>query len=117
MNVSLIKRQGTVAVIQWTADGQLQRSVIPMSELADMGGGQFGCEAPELGAPFGLPWAELVQLTVTSAQVEQALHQYGLWTADDIQRNHLQALAAIQSLYAADLGNLLKAVRTHLRGD
>lgn len=117
MNVTLIRRQGTVAVIQWTADGQLQRSVIPMSELADLGGGQFDCEAPELGAPYGEQWAALISLTATPDAVERALHHYGIWTARDIQKNHLQALAAIQSLYAADLGNLLKAVRTHLRGD
>lgn len=112
MNVSLIKRQGGAAVIQWAAGGQVQRAVIPAAELVNLGGGQFECQAPELGAPYGLPWAELIQLTVTPEQAEQAFHNYGLWTAQDIQRNHLQALGALQSLYAGDLGALIKATRT-----
>lgn len=108
MIVRIVSKNGAAAVIEWLDAGQPRRSIVPLRAVREAAPGVFDVENPEHGAAYGEPWAQMMHFSVTPEQVEDALHNYGIWTYADLQRNHMQALAAIQSLYAQDLGQLLK---------
>lgn len=116
--VKVISQQGESALVEWHDGRSTQRAYLPArllrrSALNHYRPNEFDAPTPEQGAPYGVPWAELVTLSPTPEQVESALHQFGIWTAADLERNHVQALAALQSLYARDLHNLMRSARDY----
>jgi len=116
MIVKIISRNGEAAVIEWVEAGRAERSVVPHRAIREVAPGILEVDHPEEGAPYGARWSKMINFSVTPEAVEKALRDYGIWTVEDLHRNHIQALAAIQSLYAADLGQLIKTARNHSHG-
>lgn len=120
VKVKLVRVQGQSALIQWHDGQTLQRAYIPHKLLYREEGRRYRSDEylahkPEQGIPHGMPWGDLVRLTATPDKVEAALHSNGIFTAEDLETNHVQALAAFTSLYARDLKNLMDAARDHRR--
>jgi hypothetical protein len=116
IKVKVISKQGQSALVEWHDGEATRRAYLPIRLLQRdpdkrYRSNEWEAQAPELGAPYGLPWAELLRLTVTPEEIEKALWQRGIFTADDIERDHGQALSAFQSLYVRDLVALSKAAR------
>lgn len=105
--VKLIRRQNQAALVEWVdEDGRTQRCVIPAEMIQD---GQAADDTLAAGTPYGLPWANLVTLSASPADVEAELHRMNIWTGDDLRANTAGAVAALQRVYGVDLGQLLQA--------
>lgn len=83
VKVRLIEQKGDSALVEWMEDGCPQRAYVPPKLIE---GGEVDDEA--LGtAPYGAPWAELIDLSgVTPEGIQKALREAGIWTPDDLRR-------------------------------
>lgn len=121
MKVKLIRRIGPkspTALIEWIdAQAHTRRAYLPHRLLTDLQGehrsNEYDAAQPDAGAPYGVPFAQLLELTATAEAIEAALHQAGIWTADEIERDHLRALGAMQSVYAKDLIGLIRSSKNY----
>ncbi len=110
MKVTLIARQGQVAVVQWldanNADA-VKRSIMPLSDLrpVPLAEGEFNCEDPELGIPYGVQWSEAVRLAAADNLTDE-MHRAGIWTA----RDALEHVPAVEGALRAALGVDLQTI-------
>lgn len=114
-NVKIISRTGKTVLVDWHDGVASHRAYLPAALVTTDAAGNSVADQPERGIPYGAPWAEWVKVTLTPAAIEAALHQYGIWTVGDLLRHHTQALAALQSLIARDLRELIRAAQDHQR--
>lgn len=108
MMVQIIQQQNGSSVIQWVEDGEIQRSIVPNSELV---GNE--CEHPERGLPYGIDFAEFIDIEVTPQDIQTSLHNAGIWTVDDLLHRPREVQGAINSAYGAVLQNLLRNVKRY----
>ena len=105
--VTLIERRGAeAALVEWSADGDLKRAVIPSGEIQD---GMVLSDVLEMGIPYGLAWENLVILQATPQALGKALRANGIWTYRDLERNQAAAFGVLQSIYGVDLAALIRA--------
>lgn len=111
MMVKTIGQNDQTILIEWRDQDGFHRAYLPAHEVeADM------CASPEMGIPYGVPWSELLQPTVTPEALEQALYAHGLWTAQDVlAAKPAQLLGVLQGLYGLDVSALIEAARTVLK--
>lgn len=109
MIVKIIQEHKGSAVIEWVENGQYVRSIIPRSELS---GNE--CAYPERGIPYGLDFADLINVEVTPQDIQRSLNNAGIWTADDLLHRPREVQGAINAAYGAVLNNLLRNVK-HLK--
>lgn len=114
MKVRIISQRGASALVEWFDGEQSRRAYVPAGSLTALPApGDYACAVLDQGIPYGLPWADLVRLTVSPEAVEAELHRHGLWTAEDLARRPREAQAAFAALYAHDVAALLRAARAH----
>ena len=109
MKVTIIARQGQVAVVQWLEDATVKRSIVPLADLRAVPLGaadEFNCEAPELGIPYGVRWSEVVSLAATD-HFEAELHRAGIWTARDALEHVPAVEGALRAALGADVHTIL----------
>lgn len=106
MIVKIIKQQNGSAVIEWVEDSEIKRSIVPLSELK---GNE--CEHPEWGLPYGIEWADFVDIEVTPQDIQSSLRNAGIWTVDDLLHRPREVQGAINAAYGAVLQNLLRNVK------
>jgi len=113
VKVTVIEQNQKTALVEWKTKTGLRRVIIPASEVKP-----GGVDEPILdaGIEYGLPWEKLVSISVTPAQLAEALRVNGLWTGDDIARNQSKALGVINSLLCIELSKLLLLVAEHEGG-
>lgn len=103
-----IKSEGKVKVVEFAEADQMKRRIIPVE--ADEG-------SAELGAPYGLPFAMLLQKhgldERMAGRIEQELHRAGLWTVAELQQNPRAVQGAVQAAYGVDVAILLNLVRRY----
>lgn len=110
MAVKEIQRTGQSVIIEVSDMGVLRRVIVPADEVADNG---VSPEVLERGVAYGLPWEELLSLRVTPAIVANALRRSGIWTLEDLRRQPMRAVAALQSAYGLDVAALMGAAETY----
>ena len=111
MNVRVLGSSEAAALVEWRDEEGLHRSLVPAG-LVTAG----KCETPELGVPYGVPWADVVPLQVTPQQLEQVLYSRGLWTAQDVlAATPVTLLGLLQQLYGLDVATLIQAAQAILR--
>lgn len=115
IEVEIIGRKGQAVLAQWTdEDGRLHRVSIPATLVQpgiDDEKGLFFVPAGELelGAAYGVPWAQLITFQASAEALERKLYEAGIWTVDDLRVGTQLAISALQSVYSVDLGALLRA--------
>lgn len=108
VQVRVIQRRGESALVEWL-DGELQnRAMIPVTAVVD---GHVAEDVLNAGVPYGVPWAELVQLTATAEAVQAELYRVGVWTVVDLRQKPQLALGALQRVYGVDLSALMRAAK------
>lgn len=72
-------------------------------------GKQPTLENLQAGIPYGLPFAEMVTVpSVDFAEnLETSLHNYGIWTIDDLRTKGREVIGALQSTYGIELSRLV----------
>jgi len=113
MKVKIIRRKNQAVIVEWIdSAGAPQRGSIPFSAVY---GDQVDDQVLEMAAPYGLPFAEMIELQATPEEVERQLHIRGIWTAQDLLENAQAAQGAIQAAYKLDLASLTRQVNTLIR--
>lgn len=102
----IIQQTGGSTLVESTDGGRLQRVIIPSEMVTD---GAVSPAALEYGVAYGLPWEELWTSRVTPAAIAQELRKRGIWTLDDLRKQPMAAVAAMQSAYGLDVATLTAA--------
>jgi hypothetical protein len=102
--MKLIKNDGNAALVEYVEDGELKRKIIPRSAVDE--NGQIDRFELEVGIPYGIAWADYIQLDATPKDIERELHKAGIWTADDLRIKQQAAVGAIQTALGIHLGLL-----------
>lgn len=106
MQVRVLKSKDGNSLVEWTVEGNIFRTWVPAGEV------QEGyVDHPERGLAYGDELAHELEMP-TSAELEQALHNQGLWTREDIAKNPQQVLAAISHAYSSVVTFLLSNKRS-----
>lgn len=113
VKVRVIRRRGESALVEWLDGDQQNRVMIPVTAVVD---GLVADDVLSAGVPYGVPWAELVQLTATAEKIQAELYRVGVWTVDDLRRNPQLALGAVQRIYGVDLSALMRAAKEYESG-
>jgi len=110
--IAVLRRDEKACLVQWIESGVEKRGTLP-AEFADRV--ELPLETLKSGIPYGIPWRMILKPAVTVDRLEEALHSAGVWTFDDLQSHPDWALAALQSAYSIDLGQLLVAASEFIR--
>lgn len=113
INVKVIQTSGVSSLVEWVDEsGQLRRGHIPASAVVDGTAKEYDLD---LSIPYGIPFAEIIQLKATPELFEKRLHQLGIWTYDDLVKRPQEVLAALQYVYGLDLAALRSATLKHVK--
>lgn len=118
VKVKVITRYGPTVLVEFYDGAGIQRTYIPAEALQRPPEGhqrsdEYLASRPDLGIPHGLPWAELIVLSATPEAIEKALHDRGIFTLDDLERDSVLALSAFTTVYAAELKKLVGLARNY----
>ena len=102
--VRVVRVTGESALVEWLEDGRLKRCVLPVG----LAGAEIDAETLGLGAPYGLPWEEIITLQATPETLADNLRRAGIWTLEDM-RDSKKVFGVIQATYGVDLGTLIQA--------
>jgi len=110
MNIMLVKKAGSSALVSSVIDGREVRVVIPADK-------PLTAETFDAGIPYGLPLEDIVKPAVHTPEelyglLEAALHNAGLWVAEDFT-DARRVLGAVQSVYGLDAGAIIQSVRNY----
>ena len=109
--VRVVKSKGESAVVEWVEDGKAFRKFVPLKLIKNQ-----GVEEKELDKcpDYGVPWSKEIKPNLSSEDLEAALHNAGIWTAEDAVRNAGAVIGAINAAYKTDLGAILQAAKKHI---
>ena len=100
--VKVLKAQGASALVEWVADGEAHRAFVPAAKV------KAGLVAESVlgkGVPYGIPWRDIkLPALDIAAALEKALHNAGIWTAEDLSKNQRAAHGAVQAALGLHLG-------------
>lgn len=113
VKVRVVQRRGESALVEWLDGEQQNRVTIPVTAVVN---DHVADDVLLAGVPYGVPWAELVQLTATPAAVQSELYRVGVWTVDDLRQKPQLALGALQRVYGVDLAALMRAAKEYESG-
>lgn len=108
MKVKVIKRDKQSTLVEWVDAGIYHRGTIPVSEIAD---DEVNVETLNMSIPYGVPWAEYMNMDVKPEDIENELHRRGIWTSEDLRSKVNEAIGAIQTVYRTDVSTLLNAAK------
>lgn len=111
IDVTRVSTNGQAATIQYERNGRLHRAIVPATAIK---AGQVS-EAV-LSAAVDLPGFDLSGLgdvlTIDREVLEEALHQAGLWTTEDLLANPKLIFGILQRLYGASVATVQNAAYT-----
>lgn len=107
--MKLIKRDREAALVEYVENGEVKRKIIPRSAVNE--NGQIDSFELETGIPYGIAWGDYLQLEATPKDIERALHNAGIWTAEDLRTKQQVAIGAIQTALSIHLGTLNSIVK------
>ena len=112
VRVNVISRNHSGALVEFVEGQAVRRKTVAAAALD---GEKIAQDDLDMGVPYGIPWADLVQATVTPATIEKALHNAGVWTLEDLISNPRRAIGALQSAYGLDIAALIRAANEYLK--
>ncbi|HCB12253.1 MAG TPA: hypothetical protein DEP36_01590 [Gammaproteobacteria bacterium] len=107
MIVKILSITNGTALIEWLEDGEIQRSLIPATEVDAAG----ECQFPERGLPYGIEWRDYVTATITPDDIQRSLRNAGIWTVQDLLRRSGEAQGAVNAAYSVILRDLIRYTR------
>ena len=100
--VKVLKTEGASSLVEWVADGAAQRVFVPAAKVK---GGVVAENVLSKGVPYGVPWGDIkLPALDIAAALEKALHNAGIWTAEDLSKNQRAARGAVQAALQLHLG-------------
>jgi len=116
-DVRVVARKNKSALVEWADADGFHRGFVPDTAVDVSGGSRVTASVSEsdlgMALPYGVPWADVVTLELSMKEMEQALHNRGIWTAQDVRENHRAAVAAIGYAYSANIRSLIEAAESY----
>jgi hypothetical protein len=110
--VRIVVSRGKGAVVEWVEDGKAFRKIVPLSKMK---GDKIGEDVLDKSPDYGVPWAKEIKLNASAEDLEIALHNAGVWTAEDAMKNPRAIIGAINTAYKNDLAAILKAAKKYIK--
>jgi len=108
--VNIVAKRGMSAVVEWVDDGKAFRKTVPLKDVKD---GEILESVLKKSPDYGVPWAKEVDPNATPEDIEVALHNAGIWTAEDALRNPAGIKGAINAAYKSGLVEILQAAKKY----
>jgi len=110
VKVKVLRQEGDAALVEWRNRDIPRRVMVPVSEVD--GQGWITKESLDAGMEYGLPWAGMVgRLSATPKKLERALHNDGIWTAQDFLHRWRKVQQIFARLVKPDMVKLLNMVK------
>ena len=113
-NFKIVTWKGEAGLVELVRDGSVERVTLPMDMLR--GATELTESEVDSGIPYGLPYADF--LTPSADIVPRliiALHKVGIWTLDDLRKQPMKVVAALQATYHIETARIIKAAETYLQ--
>lgn len=114
--VKLINIKGSIAIVQFRDnDGILQCGIID-AQLVKGKEFEVSNTVIRTATPFGIDWSVVYPdgIVISSADLQEALYGMNIITLDDLRKNTVGVIAAINSLLKLSSGKLLNHARQAL---
>lgn len=105
--VNIILKKNQVALVEYRTD-KLKRVSVPVSVIQN---GMVDLDILEMGIPYGENWTNLITLSATSLDLENELHEMGIWTAQQVIENPNRVLNALMAVYQIELSTILRIAK------
>lgn len=111
METKVITRSNGLRLVEWLDGEAPKRAWVTPDMVVDDTGKTAIINQPEAGIPYGVDWSELISGQINTDQVKIRLHQAGIWTVEDLQRDPNIALGIIRNV----AGDLLQSLLLNAR--
>jgi len=110
--VTILSSQGASTLVEYMADGVLQRKYVPTSKVVD----QFvDDKVLAQGIPYGFPWDEVV-IHFDMQQFAVEMHNANLWTVEDVLKSPKALTGVLRKIFEDSFRTVLEtAVREKKR--
>ena len=112
IEVREIKSRGKSSVVEWVDEGKAFRKVVPVNKIKD---GAIPEDVLDKAPQYGIPWAKEIKVKATAEDIEIALHNAGIWTADDALKNSNRIIGAINAAYKTSLASVLQTAKKYIK--
>lgn len=109
--IRVISSRGKSAIVEWVYRARSYRKTVPIQEIKN---GKIDEEILDKCPDYGVPWGAEINLTATSEDIEVALHNAGIWTAEDAMKNASAVIGALTAAYKTDLVAILQAAKKYI---
>lgn len=116
VTAKVITRSQGLRLVEWIDGEKPYRAWVTPDMVIDDLGKTAIIEHPAGGIPYGVDWREFTSGQVNTALIETRLHQAGIWTVEDLQRQVKVAQGIIQAAAGEVLQELLVNARAHQKG-
>jgi len=110
MKAKVIRSKNSAVLLERVSElGVTERVSIPDTGLEPDSEGliEVDEETFDRGIPYGLPFESTVDsLDISSSEIANALHNVGLWTAEDLNKNPGMVQGALLSLMASTISQV-----------
>jgi hypothetical protein len=114
VTVRVVTQKGKSALVEWAEGGDLRRAFVPADRVE---GDRVDAETLEASIPYGVPWAELVDLSAATPENFQAeMHRHGVWTVADLESKPKVIRRVTDIITGINLGALHGAARKYEQG-
>jgi hypothetical protein len=111
--IRVVSSRGKSAVVEWVYRKRAYRKIVPLEEIK---GGKIDEEVLDKCPAYGVPWSEEIDPpSVTSNDIEIALHKAGVWTAEDAMKKPNAVIGAINAAYKTNLVAVLQAAKKYIK--
>ncbi len=106
--VEIVSTEGKTSLVKYLVDDILYQVYIPTTKITNDG---VDIRTLSKGLPYGLPWEQIGLPDITGKALAIALHNRGIWTAEEYRSNPQGVQAAIIQLYSGVFLSLVEFIR------
>ena len=119
MKAKLVKIRGRAAIVKYK-DAQNVSQCIIIDSASLPGGKEFELDSTiiDTATPYGIDWSIVYPagFVVTSADLQEALYEIGIYTLEDVLRGTPQVMEALRNLIRLNSAKLIKGAKHVLGG-
>jgi hypothetical protein len=104
MKITIVRQEGTTALVEWKGGSITKRAYIPVSEID---GNTCPKEVLDQGIPYGVEWSKIFKLTFNAVDVSEELKRRGIWTSDDLSKDVHRARDTVSLFVYKDLSSMI----------
>jgi len=106
--VEILSTEGKTSLVKYLVDDIAYQVYIPTTKITS---GEVDVRTLSKGLPYGLPWDQIKLPEITGKALAIALHNRGIWTAEEYRSNPQGVQAAIMQIYSGVHLSLVEFIR------